>query len=136
MPGGSLGAIADDPTHWGSSTSDVEMDFGMIFFAGSGANSRTDQLVFALCKLEGCKTTALGKAKWEVPFGRVREEDFDVLHKIEKSGFPYPKLEMVGLADGAGGPSQTRMRSDREYLESDYPEMEYFTRCQRRRFLI
>ena len=43
------------------------MDFGYVFFAGSGTNSRGSQMVVALCEIDGCRVTGLGKADWEVP---------------------------------------------------------------------
>ena len=59
--------IKDDPTLWGKR----DMDFGYLFFAGSGPNSRHNQMVLALCEQKGCITTGLGKAPWEVPLGNV-----------------------------------------------------------------
>jgi cyclophilin family peptidyl-prolyl cis-trans isomerase len=58
--------IKDDASLWGKR----DMDFGYLFFAGSGVHSRHDQMVLALCEQKGCIQTALGKAAWEVPIGR------------------------------------------------------------------
>lgn len=63
----SVQTIADDKSLWGKR----DMDFGYLFFAGSGPNSRHDQMVLALCEQAGCIQTALGKAPWEVPIGMV-----------------------------------------------------------------
>ena len=61
----SVRTIKDDKSLWGKR----DMDFGYLFFAGSGINSRHDQMVLALCEQAGCIQTALGKAPWEVPIG-------------------------------------------------------------------
>ena len=60
-----INVIQDDPTLWGIR----DMNFGYIFFAGSGLNSRRDELVIALCETNGCKVSGLGAAPWETPIG-------------------------------------------------------------------
>lgn len=62
-----VSTIKDDKSLWGKR----DMDFGYLFFAGSGVNSRHDQMVLALCEQAGCIQTALGKAPWEVPIGKI-----------------------------------------------------------------
>ena len=94
--------IEDDPSLWGVR----DMDFGYLFYAGSGPNSRGCQMVLALCEMDGCKVTTLGSTHWEVPLGSVRKDGFDVLREIARSGFPYPKLEMAGQHEHATGPNQ------------------------------
>ena len=54
-------SIKDDPSLVGHR----DMDFGYLFFAGSGQDSRDDQLVFSLCDHDGCHATGLGTAAWE-----------------------------------------------------------------------
>lgn len=49
--------IADDPPMWGKR----DMDFGYVFFAGSGRDSRMDEMVTALCDQRGCRQSGLGK---------------------------------------------------------------------------
>jgi peptidyl-prolyl cis-trans isomerase A (cyclophilin A) len=108
-----------------------DMTFGYIFFAGSGANSRGAQMVLALCPdIDACRQTGLGKALWETPVGSVRKEDFPVLEKIMSSGKPYPRLEMLGQHPDAGGPNQGKLVSDPEYLQHEYPFMEYWRGCR------
>jgi cyclophilin family peptidyl-prolyl cis-trans isomerase len=76
-----ISTILDDPNIIGKR----EMDFGYVFFAGSGPNSRRSELVISFCELDGCKQTGLGNAPWETPFGTIRADrgGFDVLHAIE-----------------------------------------------------
>jgi cyclophilin family peptidyl-prolyl cis-trans isomerase len=57
----------------------------VVSYAGSGPNSRNTQLFFAFEDLD-----FLGKAPWEVPFGRVIE-GFDVLENLYKG---YGKLKV------------------------------------------
>ena len=141
--------IRDDPSLWGQR----DMDFGYVFFAvmksvlhftdfitisiychttlqGSGPNSRGNQMVVALCEKPGCIQTQLGKAPWEVPVGTIRKEGFEVLKRIGKSGFPYPKLEMAGQAVGAKGPDQHRIATEKDYLTEQYPFIEYWRHCE------
>ena len=76
-----ISTILDDPSLVGKR----EMDFGYLFFAGSGINSRRSELVISFCELDGCQQTGLGHAFWEVPFGSIRAENggYDVLRAIE-----------------------------------------------------
>jgi hypothetical protein len=93
--------IKDDAPLWGFR----DMDFGYVFFAGSGPDSRFDEMVVALCPMKGCIQTGLGHADWETPVATIRKEGFPVLNDIMSSGKPYPKLEMAGQHPKAGGPS-------------------------------
>jgi len=36
------------------------MNFGYVFFAGSGINSRREEMVIALCETNGCRQSGLG----------------------------------------------------------------------------
>lgn len=101
----------------------------LMVVQGSGRNSRHSQMVVALCDALGCKTSALGKADWEVPVGTVRRQGFGALVDIEKSGFPYPRLEMGGQDPNAAGPNQMRIRSDPDYLSSQYPFVQFWREC-------
>ena len=119
--------LPDDPSMWGKR----DMSFGHVFFAGSGTNSRTSQMVIALCPdVERCRMTGLGKAPWETPIGTLRSEGFQVLRAIEVSGKPYPRLEMAGQHEHAAGPDQSRIYRDQNYLLKEYPNMEYWRSCK------
>eukprot|EP01041_Mallomonas_annulata_P003045 gene3045-5963_t len=118
-------SIQDDRSLWGIR----DMDFGYLFYAGSGNNSRGDEMVIALCEKPGCIISGLGKAPWEVPIATIRAEGFPVLEAIAKSGFPYPRLEMQGLEKNAGGPDYTQLINDKTYLKRKYPYMEYWKEC-------
>eukprot|EP01035_Chromulina_nebulosa_P016935 gene16935-22427_t len=118
--------IKDDPSLWGKR----DMDFGYVFFAGSGPNSRQGQMVFALCERKGCITSGLGSAPWEVPVGTIRKESFQTLYSIAQSGFPYPKLELIGQHPKAAGPIINKLIVEKDYLKTNYPSMQYFHNCQ------
>ena len=109
---GKIQVIKDDPSLWGKR----DMDFGYVFFAGSGANSRYDEMVVALCPMKGCRQTGLGHADWETPVGTIRKEGFETLNAIMASGKPYPRLEMHGQHPQASGPSPARMMKEKDYL--------------------
>ena len=126
LPPDPLGVIKDDPSMWGKR----DMDFGYVFFAGSGTDSRFDEMVIALCDMKGCRTTGLGKAEWETPVGTIRKEGFAALRKIEDSGRPYPRLEMKGQHPKAGGPNIARLSLEKNYLTDNYPYLHYWKGCR------
>ena len=114
--------INDDPPMWGKR----DMTFGHVFFAGSGVNSRHNEMVVALCpNIKMCRLTGLGKAFWETPVATIREENFDVLRSIQDSGKPYPRLEMAGQHPKASGPDAGKVIGDKDYLQNEYPFVEY-----------
>lgn len=55
----SVNVIPDDAPLWGKR----DMDFGYVFFAGSGRDSRLDEMVVALCDQRGCRQSGLGKVR-------------------------------------------------------------------------
>jgi hypothetical protein len=105
------------------------MDFGYMFFAGAGPNTRYDEMVVAFCPMKGCIATGLGHADWEVPVATIRKDDFGVLNNIMSSGKPYPRLEMGGQHPKAGGPHPGRLEREVDYLKNEYPFMEYWRGC-------
>jgi len=104
------GAIQDDPP------SSIPFTEGVVSFAGAmnrgdGAGSRGTQLFMTLGNQPG-----LGKAKWEVPVGKV-VRGVEVLR---------------GVYTGYGGQvSQSRLRGPggTEYLETSFPLLSYFRSC-------
>lgn len=118
--------IPDDPSLWGRR----DMRFGFLFFAGNGENSRSAQMVVALCPtVELCRSTGLGRAYWEVPVGTIRKDGFAALGRIGDSGKPYPRLEMIGQDPHAGGPNQARIVTEPDYLHQHFPFMQYWRGC-------
>lgn len=88
---------------------------GYMAYAGSGKNSRSNQLIVALNDNERLG----GGSPWEVPFGEVvSEESFITLSKINTE---Y----------GEHGPSQSRLRREgyTEQLKIDFPSLDYITSC-------
>jgi peptidyl-prolyl cis-trans isomerase A (cyclophilin A) len=123
---GGITVLKDDPPLWGKR----DMDFGYIFYAGSGIDSRYDEMVTALCPMKGCIQTGLGKAHWETPVGTIRREYHDVMRHVMLSGKPYPRLEMAGQHPEAGGPNIGKLMQDPDYLKKEYPFMEYWNSCR------
>jgi len=122
---GGISTLKDDPTMWGKR----DMDFGYVFYAGSGPDSRFDEMVVALCPMGGCIQTGLGKAFWETPVATIRKEYHGVLREIMASGKPYPRLEMKGQHPDASGPDALKLMHDPDYLKTNYPFMEYWKSC-------
>lgn len=118
--------LPDDPSLWGKR----DMDFGYVFYAGSGKDSRYDEMVIALCPMHGCIQTGLGKAYWETPVATIRSQYYEVLRNIMSSGKPYPRLEMKGQHPQASGPDQGKLLSDPDYLKVHYPFIEYWKSCR------
>lgn len=86
-------------------------------------------MVISFCQTDTCKLSTLGHADWEVPLGTIRRTGFNTLVNIEKTGFPYPSLEMIGLSPNAHGPDQFKIRTDDNYLKENYPNLAYWTQC-------
>jgi hypothetical protein len=64
----------------------------------------------------------------EVPVATIRHGYFDTLKKIMQTGFPFPKLEISGM-DG-NGPDVEKLRDDKNYLKTKYPDLAYFDSCK------
>lgn len=103
--------IPDDP-HNGRS-----IDQYVVSYAGSGPNSRSTQLFFAFEDLD-----FLGKAPWEVPFGRIID-GFDTLNSLYKG---YGDIPPYGK-----GPDQQLIQSPdgEQYLKDNYPKLDYLLSC-------
>ena len=86
-------------------------------------------MVISFCQTETCKLSSLGHADWEVPIATIRRSGFNTLVNIEKIGFPYPSLEMIGLSPNAKGPDQHQIRTNSNYLLENYPNMAYWLHC-------
>ena len=88
---------------------------GYVAYAGSGENSRSNQLIVAL---HDDKRLG-GGSPWEVPFGEVvGKESYDTLDKIY-TGY------------GEKGPSQGLLHREgsAERVATDFPELDYITKC-------
>jgi hypothetical protein len=78
---GDVAAVKDDSSLWGGR----DIDYGYLFFLGTGRDSRRSEIGLALCDMRSCRSSGLGKQFAEVPFATVRAESFDVLKAIEES---------------------------------------------------
>jgi hypothetical protein len=89
----------------------------MVSYAGSGPNSRSTQLFIAFEDLD-----FLGKAPWEVPFGRV-VEGFNVIDSLYKG---YGDIPPYGT-----GPDQQKIHNrGSAYLQESFPNLDYLLRCR------
>lgn len=89
----------------------------MLSYAGSGPNSRSTQLFIAFEDLD-----FLGKAPWEVPFGRV-VDGFSVIDSLYKG---YGDIPPYG-----GGPDQQKIHNrGTAYLEENFPKLDYLQSCR------
>lgn len=89
----------------------------MVAFAGSGDNSRTTQIFFALAN-----HFSLGHSPWETALGFVTPETMSTIDKV-----------YTGYGDGApwgNGPSQGRINAEgNAYLRSEFPLLDYIHEC-------
>jgi peptidyl-prolyl cis-trans isomerase A (cyclophilin A) len=88
---------------------------GYMAYAGSGKNSRSNQLIVALQD----NARLGGGSPWEVPFGEVVGAE------------SYITLSKINTEYGEHGPSQGRLRREgyTEQLEIDFPSLDYITSC-------
>eukprot|EP01125_Pyxidicula_operculata_P023090 TRINITY_DN97_c3_g1_i10.p1 TRINITY_DN97_c3_g1~~TRINITY_DN97_c3_g1_i10.p1 ORF type:complete len:343 (+),score=86.60 TRINITY_DN97_c3_g1_i10:2916-3944(+) len=106
----SKGPIHDDPKI------DLPFKKGFLSFAGSGPNSRTTELFIAYNK------NNFGTELWETPLGVV-VSGMEVLDKIYDGYGDVPPF--------GNGPSQHEMYlRGNEYLEEDFPDLDYWERCE------
>ncbi len=119
---GKKNALPDDP-NWlpeGPSHRTNELGVkrfakGYFAYAGSGTNSRSNQLIVAL----GDNERLAGGSPWEVPWGEaVGKESFETLDRIY-TGY------------GEKGPSQARLSREgsSEGVGRDFPELDYILSC-------
>lgn len=89
----------------------------MVSYAGSGPNSRSTQLFIAFEDLD-----FLGKAPWEVPFGRV-VDGFSVVDSLYKG---YGDIPPYGK-----GPDQQKIHNrGAAYLQESFPNLDYLQSCR------
>ena len=115
-------SIADDPSwlpkgpdHRSNEQGVKRFQKGYLAYAGSGENSRSNQLIVAL----NDNGRLAGGSPWEVPWGEVVGIDsFNTLDKIY-TGY------------GENGVSQGRLRREgsSEAIASDFPDMDYIVSC-------
>jgi cyclophilin family peptidyl-prolyl cis-trans isomerase len=89
---------------------------GFLAYAGSGKNSRSNQLIVALQNNEGLG----GGSPWEVPWGEVvGDESFATLDKIY-TGY------------GEKGPSQGRLSREgsSKAIFEEFPNLDYILSCE------
>ena len=98
--------IQDDPHV------DVKFERGIMSFAGGGANTRGTQIFFTLAKI----STHLGRAKWEVPFGKVIYGD-DGLKSINTEYGDHVSQGKI-------------WEEGYEYLKREFPNLSYIDYCR------
>ncbi|CAM9428313.1 unnamed protein product, partial [Hapterophycus canaliculatus] len=83
------GAIQDDPNR------DIPFKRGMLSFAGSGRDSRTNQVFITFVDLPH-----LGKSPWETPFGVVTEGMDSVVDKFYQGYGDQQPFNQDGISQG------------------------------------
>lgn len=88
---------------------------GYVAYAGSGNNSRGNQLIVALQD----NSRLGGGSPWEVPFGEIVGVE------------SYITLSKISTEYGEKGPSQGRLRKEgyTDQLKIDFPSLDYITSC-------
>ena len=117
-PGAPLPAIADDPLRHDL----LPLPAGVLSFAGSGPNSRAQQLWLSLGADIG-----LGKQVWETPVGYLRTaKDVQTLHEVYTGYGDMPQ-------QGGRGPNPHRVSApDGEvYLRENFPHLTWIAGCAR-----
>ena len=107
--------LPEGPTHRTNELKVKRFAKGYLAYAGSGKNSRSNQLIVALSDNERLG----GGSPWEVPWGElVGEESFTTLGKI-----------YTGYGDN--GPSQGRLHKEgsSKGIEKDFPKLDYILEC-------
>eukprot|EP00416_Gambierdiscus_australes_P044188 CAMPEP_0171104522 /NCGR_PEP_ID=MMETSP0766_2-20121228/60814_1 /TAXON_ID=439317 /ORGANISM="Gambierdiscus australes, Strain CAWD 149" /LENGTH=210 /DNA_ID=CAMNT_0011565165 /DNA_START=21 /DNA_END=653 /DNA_ORIENTATION=+ len=105
-------AIGDDPS------AGVPFERGTISYAGSGPNSRTNQLFISYGKNPG-----LGKSPWETPIGRVTEQSMDVLAQIYTGYGDMPPW-------GKGPDPALIQRQGNDYVRKNFPKIDFLRSCK------
>lgn len=98
----------------------VPFEVGTISYAGSGPDSRTSQLFFALTD----RNPAFGTEPWETPVGRVVEG----LAHVEQFYHAYGDGPPFGQ-----GPAQGRIHTGRAYIDENFPLLDSFQECHTQR---
>lgn len=107
--------LPEGPSHRTNELGVKRFAKGYFAYAGSGANSRSNQFIVAL----GNNERLAGGSPWEVPWGEaVGKESFETLDEIY-TGY------------GEKGPSQARLSKDgsSEGIVRDFPELDYILSC-------
>lgn len=88
---------------------------GYLAYAGSGKNSRSNQLIVALADNGGLG----GGSPWEVPWGEVVGEE------------SFRTLDNIYTGYGEKGPSQGRLHKEgsSEGVQKDFPNLDYLLSC-------
>ena len=110
--------IQDDQPH----ASERVFTRGMIAFAGSGPNSRTDNFFIAFC----AQCSSLGTNPWETPIGQlVGQKSMDVLTAIEH-GQSYGDMPPWG---NGPAPKQIQEPNGAAFLKN-FPQLDYYKSCR------
>jgi cyclophilin family peptidyl-prolyl cis-trans isomerase len=108
--------LPEGPTHRTNELGVKRFSKGFLAYAGSGKNSRSNQLIVALRNNEGLG----GGSPWEVPWGEVvGDESFATLDKI-----------FTGY--GEKGPSQGRLSREgsSKAIAEEFPNLDYILSCE------
>jgi len=99
----------------------IQFTDGTISFAGSGKNSRLNQVFFSLGH-----QPRLGHSPWETAFGRItRGEGLKTLHNINTKYGDMPQFH-------GHGPNPNKIGNlGYSYLKENFPNLDYINTCHR-----
>lgn len=107
--------LPEGPTHRKNELGVKRFGKGYLAYAGSGKNSRSNQLIVALKDNERLG----GGSPWEVPWGEVVGEE------------SFTTLDNIYTGYGEKGPSQGRLHREgsSESVQKDFPKLDYILGC-------
>mmetsp|Transcript_5801 Transcript_5801/g.14483 ORF Transcript_5801/g.14483 Transcript_5801/m.14483 type:complete len:343 (+) Transcript_5801:99-1127(+) len=111
--------IADDPVH----SPRIPFQPGYMSYAGSGPDSRSTEVFIVMPNTPRHQLEYFGTNSWETPFGYVDPTD---VHTVVGKWNSYGDMEPYG---NGPDPQKIYMEDGYEYLERDFPELEYIEGC-------
>ncbi|KAL7528608.1 hypothetical protein ACHAXR_002529 [Thalassiosira sp. AJA248-18] len=107
--------LPEGPTHRKNELGVKRFGKGYLAYAGSGKNSRSNQLIISLNDNERLG----GGSPWEVPWGEI------------VGGESFSTLDKIFTGYGEKGPSQGRLRREgsSDGVRKDFPNLDYILHC-------
>jgi cyclophilin family peptidyl-prolyl cis-trans isomerase len=96
---------------------------GYMAYAGSGKNSRSNEMFIVMPGTSQHQLEAFGNNPWETPFGYVEEED---VKAVVDEWYAYGDMPPWGSGPD---PGHIYQKDGYEYLEREFPEMSYIHEC-------
>jgi len=111
--------IPDDPPYKGG----VKFEPGFLSYAGSGADSRSNEIFIVMPDTPIAQLNFFGTNSWETPFGYVLPEDEHVLSGWHSYG------DMAPWGEGPD-PQKIYLEDGYDYLKTVFPDLSYIEECR------